>query len=87
MAELLWLELVWIVDWWVGAKIQVFTDPETFRLMGKEHALVISNHKSDIDWLVGWIIAERSVCLGSNLAVMKKSSELPPVIGWSMLVF
>jgi 1-acyl-sn-glycerol-3-phosphate acyltransferase len=25
---------------------------------GKEHALVISNHRSDIDWLVGWIIAQ-----------------------------
>ncbi|CAK8571241.1 unnamed protein product [Lathyrus sativus] len=84
VAELLWLELVWIVDWWAGVKIQVFTDPETFRLMGKEHALVISNHKSDIDWLVGWIIAQRSGCLGSTLAVMKKSSKFLPVIGWSM---
>ena len=25
---------------------------------GKEHALVISNHRSDIDWLVGWILAQ-----------------------------
>ncbi|XP_004513649.1 1-acyl-sn-glycerol-3-phosphate acyltransferase 2-like [Cicer arietinum] len=84
VAELLWLELVWIIDWWAGVQIQVFTDPETFRLMGKEHALVISNHKSDIDWLVGWILAERSGCLGSTLAVMKKSSKFLPVIGWSM---
>ncbi|CAI8592283.1 unnamed protein product [Vicia faba] len=78
VAEFLWLELVWIVDWWAGVKIQVFTEPETFRLMGKEHALVISNHKSDIDWLVGWIIAQRSGCLGSTLAVMKKSSKFLP---------
>ncbi|KAF8396131.1 hypothetical protein HHK36_017744 [Tetracentron sinense] len=51
---------------------------------GKEHALVISNHKSDIDWLVGWVLAQRSGCLGSTLAVMKKSSKFLPVIGWSM---
>lgn len=25
---------------------------------GKEHALVISNHRSDIDWLVGWVLAQ-----------------------------
>jgi 1-acyl-sn-glycerol-3-phosphate acyltransferase len=25
---------------------------------GKEHALVICNHRSDIDWLVGWITAQ-----------------------------
>ncbi|CAH9100607.1 unnamed protein product [Cuscuta europaea] len=83
-AELLWLELVWLVDWWAGIKIKLFTDLETLRLMGKEHALVISNHKSDIDWLVGWVLAQRSGCLGSTLAVMKKSSKLLPVIGWSM---
>ncbi|KAH0691474.1 1-acyl-sn-glycerol-3-phosphate acyltransferase 2 [Solanum tuberosum] len=84
VAELLWLELVWIVDWWAGVKIKVYADPETFNLMGKEHALVIANHRSDIDWLVGWILAQRSGCLGSSLAVMKKSSKLLPVIGWSM---
>ncbi|KAJ6363376.1 hypothetical protein OIU78_003533 [Salix suchowensis] len=52
--------------------------------MGKEHALVICNHRSDIDWLVGWVLAQRSGCLGSTLAVMKKSSKFLPVIGWSM---
>ncbi|KAG7037145.1 1-acyl-sn-glycerol-3-phosphate acyltransferase PLS1, partial [Cucurbita argyrosperma subsp. argyrosperma] len=58
VAELLWLELVWIVDWWAGVKIKVYTDCETLKLMGKEHALVVSNHRSDIDWLVGWILAQ-----------------------------
>lgn len=84
VAELLWLELVWLVDWWARVQIKVFTDPETFRQMGKEHALVICNHKSDIDWLVGWVLAQRAGCLGSTLAVMKKSSKMLPVIGWSM---
>ncbi|XP_034693898.1 1-acyl-sn-glycerol-3-phosphate acyltransferase 2 isoform X2 [Vitis riparia] len=78
VAELLWLELVWLIDWWAGVKIQLYTDPETFRLMGKEHALLISNHRSDIDWLVGWVLAQRSGCLGSTLAVMKKSSKFLP---------
>ncbi|KAJ4979442.1 hypothetical protein NE237_010222 [Protea cynaroides] len=84
VAELLWLELIWLIDWWGGVKVQVFTDAETFRLMGKEHALFLSNHRSDIDWLVGWVLAQRSGCLGSTLAVMKKSSKFLPVLGWSM---
>ncbi|XP_042491978.1 1-acyl-sn-glycerol-3-phosphate acyltransferase 2 isoform X2 [Macadamia integrifolia] len=58
VAELLWLELVWLIDWWAGVKIQLFTDTETYRLMGKEHALLICNHRSDIDWLVGWVLAQ-----------------------------
>ncbi|KAK8554227.1 hypothetical protein V6N13_073160 [Hibiscus sabdariffa] len=84
LAELLWLQLVWLVDWWAGVKIKVFADRESFDLMGKEHALVICNHRSDIDWLVGWVLAQRAGCLGSTLAVMKKSSKFLPVIGWSM---
>ncbi|XP_022154216.1 1-acyl-sn-glycerol-3-phosphate acyltransferase 2 [Momordica charantia] len=84
VAELLWLELIWLVDWWAGVKIKLYTDPETLKLMGNEHALVVSNHRSDIDWLVGWIVGQRCGCLGSTLAVMKKSSKFLPVLGWSM---
>ncbi|XP_024464154.1 1-acyl-sn-glycerol-3-phosphate acyltransferase 3 isoform X3 [Populus trichocarpa] len=84
VAELLWLELIVLVDWWANLKIEVYADDETFELLGKEHALVISNHNSDLDWLVGWILAQRSGCLGSALAVMKKEAKVLPIIGWSM---
>ncbi|KAI3409345.1 1-acylglycerol-3-phosphate O-acyltransferase [Psidium guajava] len=59
-------------------------DSQTFGMMGKEHALLICNHRSDIDWLVGWVIAQRAGCLGSALAIMKKEAKFLPVIGWSM---
>ncbi|KAL9155207.1 hypothetical protein ABFS82_10G166700 [Erythranthe guttata] len=84
LVEILWLEFVWLIDWWAGIKVELYTDSETFKLMGKEHALVICNHKSDIDWLVGWVLAQRSGCLGSSFAVMKKSMKVLPVIGWAM---
>ncbi|KAJ4844012.1 1-acyl-sn-glycerol-3-phosphate acyltransferase 3 [Turnera subulata] len=84
VAELLWLELIWLLDWWAGLKIEVYADDETFQSMGKEHALLICNHRSDIDWLVGWIMAQRSGCLGSTLAIMKKEAKVLPIIGWSM---
>nr|XP_043635532.1 1-acyl-sn-glycerol-3-phosphate acyltransferase 2-like [Erigeron canadensis] len=84
VAEVLWIQLVWLLDWWAGVKVQVHTDSETLEHLGKEHALLIPNHKSDIDWLIGWVLAQRSGCLGSSLAVMKKSAKLLPVIGWSM---
>ncbi|XP_078175630.1 1-acyl-sn-glycerol-3-phosphate acyltransferase PLS1-like isoform X3 [Carex rostrata] len=84
LSELLWLQLVWLVDWWAGVKVELYGDAEIFNSMGKEHALLVSNHRSDIDWLVGWVLAERAGCLGGALAVMKKSSKFLPVIGWSM---
>ncbi|KAK6941855.1 Phospholipid/glycerol acyltransferase [Dillenia turbinata] len=84
LAELLWLELVWLIDWWANVKVRLYADLETYQMMGKEHALVMCNHRSDIDWLVGWVLGQRSGCLGSCLAMMKKSSKMLPVIGWSM---
>ncbi|XP_039114430.1 1-acyl-sn-glycerol-3-phosphate acyltransferase PLS1-like [Dioscorea cayenensis subsp. rotundata] len=84
MVELLWLQLVWLFDWWAAIEVQVYADAETLESMGKEHLLVIPNHRSDVDWLVGWILAERTGYLGSTVAIMKKSSKYLPVIGWSM---
>ncbi|QCE09181.1 lysophosphatidic acid acyltransferase/ lysophosphatidylinositol acyltransferase [Vigna unguiculata] len=84
LTESLWLELIWLVDWWAGIKIELHTDSETFQLMGKENALVICNHRSDIDWLIGWVLAQRCGCLGSTVAIMKKEVKYLPVLGWSM---
>ncbi|GMY16293.1 1-acyl-sn-glycerol-3-phosphate acyltransferase 2-like [Fagus crenata] len=84
VAESLWLELIWLIDWWAGIKVELYTDSETYQLMGKEHALLICNHRSDIDWLVGWVLAQSFGCLGSTLAIMKKAAKSLPVIGWSM---
>jgi hypothetical protein len=58
LMDLLWSELIWLCEWWAGIKVKVYTDPETLRLLGKEHALLICNHRSDIDWLVGWLLAK-----------------------------
>jgi len=84
MMESLWSQLIWLLDWWAAVQVRVFMEKEDFELLGKEHALVISNHRSDVDWLVGWVIAQRVGCLGGTRAVMKKSTQFLPVIGWSM---
>ncbi|CAI0412678.1 unnamed protein product [Linum tenue] len=79
VAEMLWLELIWLVDWWANLKVEVYADDETFNLLGKEHAMLLSNHRSDVDWLIGWVLAERSGCLGSSLAIMKRENKWLPV--------
>ncbi|MCO5546762.1 hypothetical protein L7F22_000198 [Adiantum nelumboides] len=84
LMELLWSELVWLMDWWAGVRVRVYVDSESWKYFGKEHALVISNHRSDLDWLFGWVLAQRVGCLGSTRAVMKKSTKYLPVMGWSM---
>ncbi|KAI3793725.1 hypothetical protein L1987_36347 [Smallanthus sonchifolius] len=75
----IWLEIVWLFDWWAHIKVDLYIDSETLELMGKEHALLICNHKGDIDWM-----GLGSGCLGSTLSLIKKSLKFLPVIGWSM---
>ncbi|RWW30044.1 hypothetical protein GW17_00005392, partial [Ensete ventricosum] len=67
--------------------VQLFADSKTYALM--EHALVVVI----VDYFVIYfdklvLLSQRSGCLGSTLAVMKKSSKFLPVsiqvIGWSM---
>ncbi|EFJ29363.1 hypothetical protein SELMODRAFT_146320 [Selaginella moellendorffii] len=82
--ELASSQLVWMVEWWAGVEVRIYADEETRKHFGKEHALIISNHRSDIDWLVGWIFASRVGCLDGTRAIMKKSSKFLPVIGWGM---
>ncbi|KAH7430170.1 hypothetical protein KP509_09G086800 [Ceratopteris richardii] len=84
LMESLWSELVWLMDWWAGVQVRVYIDAESWSYFGNEHALVISNHRSDLDWLFGWVLAQRVGCLGSTRAVMKKSTKYLPVMGWSM---
>lgn len=85
LLEAFWSQLVWLVDWWGGLEVRIYTDnKETWDSIGREHALVICNHRSDVDWVVGWVMAQRKGCLGGTRAVMKKSVQYLPVIGWSM---
>ncbi|KAJ0083966.1 hypothetical protein Patl1_29755 [Pistacia atlantica] len=83
ISEILWLVIVWILEWWAGLEVKLYTDLKTYRLMGKEHALVMPNHLTDLDTFFLWILAQRSGCLRSALTVLKKSSKYLPIFGWA----
>ena len=53
-------EVTWLVGWWSGSEIRLFLDDvETMKVVGKEHNLMLSNHKYEVDWCLVWLIAER----------------------------
>ncbi|KAK8559725.1 hypothetical protein V6N13_016461 [Hibiscus sabdariffa] len=81
ITELLWLESVWMMEWWSGFEVKLYTDIKTFRLMGKEHAIIMPNHVSDSDTLVTWVLAQRVGCLRSALTIVKKTTQYLPVFG------
>ena len=58
-------ELTVLAEWWSGTDCQlVVEEGEDLSKIGQEHAIVIMNHKYDIDWLMGWIMANRFGVLG-----------------------
>ncbi|KAG6632475.1 hypothetical protein I3843_13G142200 [Carya illinoinensis] len=87
VADNLWLLIVWVLDWWSGFKVQLYTDMETYRLIGKEHAFLMPNHMCDTDILMMWLLAQRFGCLRSALMVVKKSSKYLPIYGWAIWFF
>lgn len=60
-------EVLFLAEWWSGSDVRVFASDESYKHWGKEHALIIMNHTYEVDWLMGWIIADRSQTLGVKL--------------------
>eukprot|EP00899_Mesostigma_viride_P011789 jgi/Mesvir1/20610/Mv14838-RA.1 len=83
MVRCWWAQTVWFAEWWGGLKVRLFGTEETYKAMGNEHALMVCNHRSDVDWLVGWIVLERFGLLGATKAVVKSILVVLPVLGWS----
>jgi len=77
-----WSQLTVLAEWWSGTDCQlVIEDGEDVSKIGKEHAIIIMNHKYDIDWLMGWIMAERHGVLGSSKVYAKNSLKYVPLVG------
>lgn len=70
-------------DWWSGSKVIFYIDRKDFdKYYGKEHAYCVMNHTYEIDWLIGWMIADRIHLLGNCKAYAKKVIQYVPVLGW-----
>lgn len=78
--------IVFILEWWSNCDVKVFTDPETMKKIGTEDSILIVNHTYDIDWMLGWVLAERLSILGGVKCVIKKSIASLPILGWAWRV-
>lgn len=58
---------------------------EDYEHVSKEHAIVIMNHKYDVDWLMGWIVCQRAGLLAGSKIIGKATLKLIPLIGWCWL--
>ena len=52
----------------------------------KERVLLIANHRTEVDWMYLWDLAQRKGCLGYIKYVLKRSLMKLPVLGWGFHV-
>lgn len=54
-----------MADWWAGTRLILYIDKDDLKkYYGKEHGYCIMNHTYEIDWLIGWMLADRVHLLG-----------------------
>jgi len=78
----LWSQVLILMDW-SGSMCTVHTDDATWFKLGQENALILMNHSNELDWLVGWIMADQVNILGNAKLFIKKAVEWIPIIGWA----
>ena len=61
------------MQWWSGSDFYIYSTDEDLKMIGKEHALSILNHKYDIDWLMGWCLMQRINILGVMLLFIENN--------------
>jgi len=79
----LWSNLTSMAQWWSGTELIFWANDDLLENIGKENAMTISNHKYDIDWLIGWVLCQRVGLLGGTKVVLKDTIKYIPIIGWS----
>uniref|UniRef100_G1RL28 1-acylglycerol-3-phosphate O-acyltransferase n=1 Tax=Nomascus leucogenys TaxID=61853 RepID=G1RL28_NOMLE len=78
-------QLVMLLEWWSGTECTIFTDPRAYLKYGKENAIVVLNHKFEIDFLCGWSLSERFGLLGVSQKCVHPcfphfSGSAPPLV-------
>ncbi|CAL4075868.1 unnamed protein product, partial [Meganyctiphanes norvegica] len=75
--------ILFIPEWWSNSDVQVYADAETMKKLGTEDSLLIVNHTYDIDWMMGWVLAERISILGGVKCIIKRIIASLPILGWA----
>ena len=78
-------EFTFLAQWWSGSQVLLYINKEDLPHIGKEHSLVVMNHKYDIDWLMAWVLSERFQMLGVSRLCSEKFIT-HSTHAWDMLV-
>jgi lysophosphatidic acid acyltransferase/lysophosphatidylinositol acyltransferase len=83
----IYAQILFLADWWAGCTMRVHYDqgtdgPYVSDPRIEERAIIVMNHHYEIDWMFGFMAADRLGTMGNARVVGKKSLSLVPVMGW-----
>ena len=80
-----YLIIIWGVEWWGGFQVRCFSPNNDFPdgVIPSENTIVLGNHYGDVDWMMGWIVAEKVGTLGNSKCYLKHVTQYVPILGWS----
>ena len=67
LISLHWPILVWLIEKWANIEIVVYGDP----IPDNETMIGILNHRSDVDWMIGFAVCGRHCALGALKVIVK----------------
>ncbi|GFS61775.1 1-acyl-sn-glycerol-3-phosphate acyltransferase delta [Trichonephila inaurata madagascariensis] len=80
-----WSQILAVYEWRSNSNCKLYGDEESIREFGKEHCIIVMNHKYDIDWVVCWFITNYLKMLANSKTCAKKQLRNVPVIGWGWI--
>jgi len=86
-------QILFLGDWWSRSRLRVHYErgegqPPAFPYFEPfhTHSIIMMNHHYEVDWLAGWMSADRVSVLGNCRVIAKKVLGLTPIMGWSWFV-
>ena len=76
-------QLLFLADWWSNSEVRIYADPQTIAEVDQHSALILMNHHFELDWLFGWMVADRFRVLGNARVFVKKMLKYVPIVGWA----
>jgi len=80
---MIYAQLLFLADWWSSSEIRIHAPKEILEDMSHVSAVVLMNHHIELDWLFGWMVADRCSVLGNGRVFVKKMLKYVPVVGWA----
>merc|ERR1712048_306914 len=68
---------------WSGSKLRIYCSDDDLKMLGKEAAVWVANHRYSIDFLSTVMIPDQFGMLGSFKAFQKLETKWLPIVGWN----